>query len=286
MLPGVVDVTAITGQCVIGPLTSWQTPDGPYIVEHLAGMSPTSDVLVFYWSSRHDWQVVNVSQITGQQIASPLTSWQTPDGPYIVEHLAGMSPTGDVLVFYWSSRHDWQVVNVSQITGQQIASPLTSWQTHDGPFIVEHLAGMSPTGDVLVFFWSSRHDWQIVNVSQITGQQIASPLTSWQTPDGPYLVEHLAGMSPGSDVLVFYWSPRHDWQAVNVSNITQQQIATPLASWQTPDGSLNIEHLAGINANNDLYVFFWSPQQDWQAVNISLLTRQQFARDRKSTRLN
>jgi hypothetical protein len=329
MLPGVVDVTAITGQRVIGPLTSWQTPDGPYIVEQLAGMSPTSDILVFYWSPRHDWQVVNVSQITGQQIASPLTSWQTPDGPFVVEHLAGMSPTGDVLVFFWSPRHDWQVVNVSQITGQQIASPLTSWQTPDGPYNVEHLAGMSPTGDVLVFFWSPRHDWQVVNVSQITGQQIASPLTSWQTPDGPYLVEHLAGvspggdvlvffwsprhdwqvvnisqitgqqvdgpltswqtpdgpylvehlagMSPGGDVLVFFWSPRHDWQAVNVSNITQQQIANPLTSWQTPVGSLNIEHLAGINANNDLYVFFWSPQQDWQAVNISLLTRQQIA---------
>ena len=106
MLPGVVDVTAITGQRVIGPLTSWQTPDGPYIVEHLAGISPTGDVLVFFWSPRHDWQVVSVSQITGQQVVGPVTSWQTPDGPYIVEHLAGMSPTGDMLVFFWSPRHD------------------------------------------------------------------------------------------------------------------------------------------------------------------------------------
>ena len=54
MLPGVVDVTAITGQRVIGPLTSWQTPDGPYIVEHLAGVSPTGDVLVFFWSPQQD----------------------------------------------------------------------------------------------------------------------------------------------------------------------------------------------------------------------------------------
>src|SRR5205823_11919714 len=64
-----------------------------------------------------------------QQIASSLTSWQTPNGPFNVEHLAGMSPNGDVLVFYWSPQHDWQVVNVSQIAGAKVASSLTSCQT-------------------------------------------------------------------------------------------------------------------------------------------------------------
>jgi len=277
MLPGVVDVTAITGQRVLGTLTSWQTRDGPYNVEHLAGMSPSGDVLVFYWSPRQDWQVVNISQITGQQIASPLTSWQTPDGPYIVEHLAGMSPNGDLLVFFWSPRQDWQVVNVSQITGQQVASPLTSWQTPDGQYNVEHLAGMNSSGDVLVFFWSPRQDWQFVNVSNITQQKIDSPLTSWQTPDGPYIVEHLAGMGPSEDLLVFFWSPRQEWQVVNVSQITGQHIASPLTSWQTSDGPFNVEHLAGMSPSGDVLVFFWSPRQDWQAVNVSNITQQQIA---------
>ena len=36
-----------------------------------------------------------------------------------------MSPSGDLLVFYWLLQQDWQLVNVSQIAGQQIASPLT-----------------------------------------------------------------------------------------------------------------------------------------------------------------
>lgn len=112
---------------------------------------------IFYWSPRHDWQAVNVSQITGQKIASPLTSWQTPDGPVNVEHLAGMAPNGDVLVFYWSSRYDWQAVNISRTTGQHLANPLTSWQIPDGPFNVEHLAGMTPQGDVQVIYLT---DWQ------------------------------------------------------------------------------------------------------------------------------
>jgi hypothetical protein len=58
------------------------------------------------------------------------------------------------------------------------------YDTNPAPFTVEHLAGQSPTGDLLVFFWSPRADWQVVNVSAITGQQIAGPVTSWLTQDG------------------------------------------------------------------------------------------------------
>jgi hypothetical protein len=129
MLTNVVDVTAITGQGVAGPVRSWVTPDGPFLVEHLAGQSPTGDLLVFYWSPRRDWQAVNVTAITGQKIAGPVTSWVTPDGPFLVEHLAGQSPSGDLLVFFWSPRHDWQAVNVTAITGQKVAGPVTSWVT-------------------------------------------------------------------------------------------------------------------------------------------------------------
>ena len=45
-----------------------------------------------------------------------------------------------------------------------------------------------------------------MNLSLLTGQQVASPLTSWQVPDGLDTIEHLAGVSPGGDVLVFFWS--------------------------------------------------------------------------------
>jgi hypothetical protein len=38
MIPQIVDTTAKTGQRILAPVTSWQTPDGPFIVEHLAGL--------------------------------------------------------------------------------------------------------------------------------------------------------------------------------------------------------------------------------------------------------
>ena len=158
-----------------------------------------------------NWQLADVTQKTGQKIAGPLTSWQTQDGPNVAEHVAAASPGGDLLVFYFEPRFDWQFVNVTQKTGQKIAGPLTSWQTQDGPNVAEHVAAASPGGDLLVFYFEPRFDWQFVNVTQKTGQKIAGPLTSWQTQDGPNVAEHVAAMSPGGDPLVWCLS---NWVAV------------------------------------------------------------------------
>jgi hypothetical protein len=154
----------------------------------------------------HAIRIVDVTAITGETLASPVTSWQTADGPYTVEHLAGTTSGGDLIVFFWSPRHDWQAVNVSAITGETLAGPVTSWQTADGPFNAEHLAGMTRHKDLMVFFWLPPSDWQAVNVSAITGETLASPVTWWWTPDGSFLVEHLAGVSSKEHLLVFYWS--------------------------------------------------------------------------------
>ena len=85
-----VDVTQKTGYQVQGAVNSWQTKSGEYNVEHLAGITPNNELIVFWWSRRHDWQAVNVTAKTNHHIVTPVTSWQTPNGPYLVEHLAGI----------------------------------------------------------------------------------------------------------------------------------------------------------------------------------------------------
>jgi hypothetical protein len=274
---GSVDVSAVAGRSIGGPATAWQTFDGPFLVEHLGAVDAEGHVLAFFWSPQADWQVVDVSAISGRTIApgASLTSWQTPDGPFNVEHLAGVDSDGNVVVFFWSPQADWQAVEVSVIAGQPLApsAGLTSWQTPDGPYNVEHIGGVDSNGNVMVFFWSSRADWQVVDVSSISGRILApgASLTSWQTPDGPFNVEHLAGVDSDGNVVVLFWSPRADWQAVEVSAIAGQTLtpSASLTSWQTLDGPYNVEHLAGIDPNGNLMVFFWSPQADWQVVDVS-----------------
>jgi hypothetical protein len=280
MLPRVVNVSAKALATVAGPVTSWQTPNGPFNVEHLAGVNGAGDVIVFFWSPQHDWQAVDVSSVSGQKLlpGTSLCRWQTPNGPFNVEHVAGVSAAGDLIVFFWSPQHDWQAVNVSLISGGrlQAGAPVTAWQTPNGPFNVEHVAGVDPMGDLIVFFWSPQHDWQAVDASGVAGVKLSlgTAVTSWQTPDGPLNVEHVAGVSDTGDLQVFFWSPRHDWQAVNASQIAGRRVqpAAGLASWQTPDGPFNVEHVAGVSDTGDLQVFLWSPRHDWQAVNVSAVT--------------
>ena len=261
-----VDVTQKTGYQIKGAVNSWQTKSGEYNVEHLAGITPNSELIVFWWSRRKDWQAVNVTGKTRYHIVTPVTSWQTPNGPYLVEHLAGIDPNNNLIVFFWSSQHDWQAIDVSAITGIKIISALTSWQTKNGPYNVEHLAGIDVQGNVFVFWWSPQHNWKSVNVTAITGQRIETALTSWQTKNGQYNVEHLAGVAYNNDLITFWWSPQHDWQFVNVTSKTGKKLSSPVASWQTQSGIYNVEHLAGTDDSGDLIISWWSPKHDWQAV--------------------
>ena len=224
---------------------------------------------MFYWSPQHNWQVVNVSQKTGQKIAGPVTSWQTPNGPYKVEHLAGRAPNGDLLVFYWSPQHDWQVVNVSKKTGKRVASDLTSWVVPNGPMLVEHLAGHAADGSLYVFWWSPAHDWQAIDVSAITGHRIAGSPTSWVTPSAGHLVEHLGARSPDGSLLVFYWTPSTNWQVVNASDHHRPENRRRRHRVQLPDGTENVELLGARATDGSLVLHWWKPSRDWQSVNWS-----------------
>jgi len=74
----------------------------------------------------------------------------------------------------------------------------------------------------------------------------------------------VAGCSPAGDLIVFWWSPQHDWQAVNVSAKTGRRIVGAPVSWVTPDGAGGkVEHLGASGVHNELLVFFWTPARDW-----------------------
>jgi hypothetical protein len=180
----------------------------------------------------------------------------TVDWPRVVG-IDGEPTTVSITVNVLRGLSGFEAVNVSQITGQQLAGPVTSWQTLDGPYTVEHLAGIDAAGDLFVFYWSPRADWQAVNVSQITGQQLAGPVTSWQTLDGPYTVEHLAGIDAAGDLFRFSWSPGRDWCTLNITFFTNRTVVSAPRSWQVANGARSVQHLAASDGNNQLWVFYW-----------------------------
>jgi hypothetical protein len=199
-----------------GVMTSWQTPNGRFNVEHLAGVTDDCRCVVYVRSPEHDWKAIDVTQITGQRVVGPLVSWQTTAGPYNVEHLAGRSPDGDLVVFWWSPRGDWQVVNVSHKTGERIADAPVVWQLADGAVNTENLAARSPAGDLLVFHWTPKTDWQVDNVSQQIGKPIHPGITHWLIPGDP-VVEHLAAIGEDGSPYVFSRFKGRDWRSVNVA---------------------------------------------------------------------
>ena len=274
MFPKTVDITSITGIEITGPPTSWQTQNGPFNVEHLSAVNSKNEVYVFWWSPAHDWQAVNVSAKTGQTIVGRLTNWQTRNGPFLVEHLAGRTPSGDLIVFWWSPAHDWQAVNVSAKTGKRVSSAATSWVTPDGRGgTVEHLAARGLERELLVFYWTPASDWQSVNVTQKTGKTVAGEVTSWISTDGPLLVEHLAGAPPDGSLVIFWWSPAHDWQTIDASAIAGGTVSGRSVSWMTD----NVEHVAIRGNNNRLLVYWWTPATNWRLVDVTAITGIQIA---------
>ena len=230
----VVDVSKETGQKIAGPPTSWTSKNGPKIVEHVAAQSPENDLLVFYWQPEQSWRVVNVTAKTGHKVQGAVTAWMTP-----VEHLAARSLSNDLLVFLWQPHTDWVAVDVGKDTGQKIAGPPTSWTVNNGKHLVEHVAARAPNDDLMVFFWEPGSTWKVVNVSAVTGPRVAAQATSWTVPDGATMVEHVAAQARNGDLIVFYWSPDHDWQPINVTTKAAGRViyaAAPKAGvWKSDD---------------------------------------------------
>ena len=98
-------------------------------------------------------------------------------------------------------------------------------------------------------------------------------MTSWVSTDGPMLVEHLAGPSTEGSLNVFWWSPAHNWQAINVSSIAGGTVSGRPISWKTG----NVEHVAVRGQNNRLFVYWWTPATNWRLVDATTITGRQIA---------
>ena len=92
-------------------------------------------------------KVVNVSDKTGPKITGPVTSWQVPNGPVLVEHLAGpcyqhssITPPhliGDLILFFWG--RDMTGRQLTSLLSLQKLAPVTSWTVPKGQVLFDRL---------------------------------------------------------------------------------------------------------------------------------------------------
>jgi hypothetical protein len=83
-------------------------------------------------------------------------------------------------------------------------------------------------------------------------------------------VEHLAGVDRAGHVQVFWWSPKADWQAIDVTVMVGPVLnaGVQLTSWQVQNSCL----IGGTASDGTVWVRYWSPEANWQAVNVSAIS--------------
>jgi len=270
-----VDISEQTGATVaIERPESWVITDTVGIVEKLAAPAPNGNLLVFSWYSGSDWQVNNLSTATGRKVSGPVSAWVTPFGGQHVEHLAARATNDDLLVFYRQTGGAWQVVNITAITGQKVGGPATSWTLEGGPEVIERLAAPASNGDLLLFTYQPSTNWQVTNLTQITGQKVGGPAIDWIAPGGPR-AENLAAQAPNGDLVIFSTEPiEGGWYVTNVTSITGQKVSGPATNWQTQSGSTWYEHLAAPGPNQHLYAFHKPTGGSWQVRDVTNITGQ------------
>ena len=268
-----VDITEKTGATIaIERPQSWLFIEGSVVFEKLAAPAPNGDLLVFSWHSGSDWEVTNLSAATGRKITGPVTSWITASDDLPVEHLAARAVNDDLLVFYRPAGSVWGVANVTSITGQKIGGEPEGWKVDvSGAETQEKVAVPAGDGSLLLFTYLPSTDWHVTNLTAITGQSVAGPADVWFDPIALY--EKLAARAPNGDLVIFYYDQIDlTWQVTNVTSVTGQRIAGPVASWRTKNGATWYEHVTAAGPNQHLYVFYKPTGGVWQVVDVTNLT--------------
>lgn len=268
------DLTARRG-IRLWPSATWVV--GP--VEHFAGVDDQGHVHVAWWSPGQDWNADDISNHTGMTVPGGVSSWVTGS----VEHLAGVDEVGHLLLQWWDGAHPeqgWRGDDLTENrTGQELVrnSGVTPWVVGD----VEHLAGVDGDNHAHIFWWRPGAAWQTDDLTNRTGTEIATGLANWTLPDG----EHLAGVDGNGHLQVLSWQGDTGWrhsndvsQETGVTIWSKVGIANP--GGDDPDGYLStypatcwvvgdVVHLASIDSNLHLRVFWKAPGQSWQSYDLS-----------------
>lgn len=93
-----------------------------------------------------------------------------------------------------------------------------------------------------------------------------------KNPNSIISTENIAALnSSATELLVFSHEGVRDWEVVNVTAKTGKTIIGEAISWISQDGFMSVEYIAGNSPDGSLLVFWRFANQDWQAVNMSVI---------------
>jgi hypothetical protein len=147
----VVDASAESGRRVTGGLTSWVTRSGAYTVEHVAGVTASGHLTVFWWSpAAGRWKAVDASRIgRGPTAAGTPRALAPAAGQPGPEMVVSRSAGGGMLLHWWTSTLDWQVTDLAATTGSAVVGDPVTWTVPQEA--AERIAARGANGHLLVF---------------------------------------------------------------------------------------------------------------------------------------
>jgi len=221
----------------------------------VAARSPDDDLLVFWdVAPLHNWQVVNVSSLTGKKITGAPVSWTKSLGSALSEdHMAATGQDGHLLHFSRTAAEGWKVEDVSGPLGAPaLVGSITWWGEHvPGEPGFDDLTVVGASGDRLNFWRTDAGTgWQLENGAGPIERMALGP-TAYYADRSTAGVEYDHIVAEGSNGHVFvFWTERlkHDWKRTDVTAFASDRMGGPFATWV--DYNMNFltvtDHLAGV----------------------------------------
>ena len=246
-------MSAKTGKRIAGAPVSWVTPDGVGgTVEHLAARGLNNELLVFFWTPAHDWQVVDVTAKTGRAVVGDVDAVAVHATVRWSSSISGgVSPDGTLSVFWWSPAHDWQAINVSSIAGGTAAGRTVSWVAGG----VEHVAvarQQQRTVRLLVDACDELAPGRRHRDHRHVDRGGQRRRISSRRPARTRASRRLAAST--TPCFAFGGGPIRDWQAQNLTLATGAAVSSGPTAWQTPSAQRSIEHAAAVDRRKSLVV--------------------------------
>jgi uncharacterized protein YjbI with pentapeptide repeats len=223
--------------------------------------------LIIIKKNGDEWNDANISTMVNKKFTGYVNIWEIQNRKKELLTCITAVDTDNRLCNITFSGNNRFTINTLDYISMNNNTSITNWQIYepDG-YVMEHLAYINDKGELVLFYKSDREVPRILNLSAKTGQTVAGRLINWQICNKlePYPIEFIAGVNKVNELVVFSWSPDHDWIAENISKITSQRVLSPPTAWIN-NGLIRII-LFGLN--NDPMLFYKEGNNQWKSITL------------------